>query len=335
MPDMPFPPEADMVLELMGLPRPDVRVPEILRQRDAWNAVLAGSAETAAQVAASVRAVGENYQGESSTKLVALYSAPGGALELMGKAVSAVEYVPRLLTGAASLATGVQVAVISGAIYTSARVLTTMLMGGPAVSLLTMRELARGRIRILRVRREGAEGVHRMFRPALARGSTGRFDEVRRGLPRLNTSRGPGVDRDMPGMTLMSRRNKRNQGESSGNGGSSQNNSSGNGSSGNSGSSGRWWGGSPKHQEGRNSQGGRSNAAPSRPQESLDNSIAQGPNTDRRLARDESTGEFVVFDRTRGDEYHGHQRSWEELDNKQQSVLRRAFGLDKKGRPKN
>ncbi|MFC7591695.1 hypothetical protein ACFQYP_54325 [Nonomuraea antimicrobica] len=42
-----------------------------------------------------------------------------------------------------------------------------------------------------------------------------------------------------------------------------------------------------------------------------------------------------MFDRTRGDEYHGHQRSWEELDNKQQSVLRRAFGLDKKGRPKN
>ncbi|MCF6475920.1 hypothetical protein FAF44_47420 [Nonomuraea sp. MG754425] len=324
MPDLTVPPEVDAVLETIGVRYPNVKTSEILLHRDIWNTVQDGSAKTGTAAETTTAAVSTDYRGESATALAGLYGSPGGALELMSKATSAVEYMPRLLTGAASLTTGVQLAVISGAVYTSARILRTMLMGGPAAGPLTMRELLRGRIAITNVQREGAEGVHRMFRPALAHNSTGRFDDVRRGLPRLDTARGQGVGRDMPGMALMGRK-KRNSGDSGG--------SQGSGGGGTPERT-RWWGGSPKHAEGRASQGGRSNAAPSNPQQSLDNSIAQSANTDRRLARDENTGEFVVFDRTRGDEYHGHQRTWDELDNKQQSVLRRAFGLDGKGRPR-
>ncbi|MNF00363.1 hypothetical protein D3C80_1991820 [compost metagenome] len=39
-----------------------------------------------------------------------------------------------------------------------------------------------------------------------------------------------------------------------------------------------------------------------------------GPNTDRRIGI--SKGEFVVLDKTRDGLYHGHVRSWSELDQK-------------------
>jgi hypothetical protein len=41
--------------------------------------------------------------------------------------------------------------------------------------------------------------------------------------------------------------------------------------------------------------------------------------------------EFVVLDKTSDGLYHGHVRSWGELDQKMQAILRKAGLVDKKG----
>lgn len=71
------------------------------------------------------------------------------------------------------------------------------------------------------------------------------------------------------------------------------------------------------------------NKAPNDGQKALDNSISIGPNTDRRIGI--SDGEFVVLDKTSDGLYHGHVRSWGELDQKMQSIFRKAGLVDKKG----
>ncbi|WP_460320156.1 polymorphic toxin-type HINT domain-containing protein [Paenibacillus sp. YSY-4.3] len=74
---------------------------------------------------------------------------------------------------------------------------------------------------------------------------------------------------------------------------------------------------------------GKKNKAPIDGQTALNNSLSIGPNTDRRIGI--SKGEFVVLDKTSDGLYHGHVRSWSELDQKMQSILRKAGLVDKKG----
>ncbi|MDQ0899517.1 polymorphic toxin-type HINT domain-containing protein [Paenibacillus sp. V4I7] len=74
---------------------------------------------------------------------------------------------------------------------------------------------------------------------------------------------------------------------------------------------------------------GKKNKAPNDGQTALDNSISIGPNTDRRIGI--SNKEFVVLDKTRDGIYHGHARSWGELDQKMQAIFRKAGLVDKKG----
>ncbi|TNJ53558.1 hypothetical protein FE784_40400 [Paenibacillus hemerocallicola] len=67
---------------------------------------------------------------------------------------------------------------------------------------------------------------------------------------------------------------------------------------------------------------GKKNEAPNDGQTVLDNSLSIGPNTDRRIGI--SDGEFVVLDKTSDGIYHGHVRSWSELNPTMQSILRKA-----------
>jgi hypothetical protein len=74
---------------------------------------------------------------------------------------------------------------------------------------------------------------------------------------------------------------------------------------------------------------GKKNKAPIDGQTALNNSLSIGPNTERRIGI--SNGEFVVLDKTSDGLYHGHVRSWSELDQKMQAILRKAGLVDKKG----
>ncbi|MBQ3599583.1 MAG: hypothetical protein II992_00055, partial [Lachnospiraceae bacterium] len=72
------------------------------------------------------------------------------------------------------------------------------------------------------------------------------------------------------------------------------------------------------------------NKAPNKGQDALDNSVAIGSNTTRRVGI--SDGEIVVFDETTSGNFHGHVRSWNELSETMKAVLRKAGMVNKKGK---
>ncbi|RON33318.1 hypothetical protein BK664_25770 [Pseudomonas brassicacearum] len=50
-----------------------------------------------------------------------------------------------------------------------------------------------------------------------------------------------------------------------------------------------------------------------------------------RIGIDPKTNEFVVFDHTGGDDYHGHVRAWNKLHQDMKNVLIKAKKADTKG----
>ena len=69
----------------------------------------------------------------------------------------------------------------------------------------------------------------------------------------------------------------------------------------------------PKHGKKKR---GAANPEPTNPQKALDDSIELPGNTTRRISIDKETGEYVVFDEHLSGKFHGHTRSWNELDQK-------------------
>ncbi|MFQ6195561.1 DUF6531 domain-containing protein [Streptomyces sp. NPDC000405] len=90
---------------------------------------------------------------------------------------------------------------------------------------------------------------------------------------------------------------------------------------------------SPKHGK---TQRGTAAPEPANPQAALERSITFNSNTTRRVSADFETGEFSVFDETHNGTniYHGHVRSWDELNPKMQSALRKAGLVTGKGKIK-
>ncbi len=77
--------------------------------------------------------------------------------------------------------------------------------------------------------------------------------------------------------------------------------------------------------------------APLNGQAALDNSVQVKPTSPRRVGTDVPNNEIVVLDKTRTqpngiEEYHGHVRDWDALDNKQQSALTKAGMTTRKGK---
>lgn len=73
---------------------------------------------------------------------------------------------------------------------------------------------------------------------------------------------------------------------------------------------------------------------PSNPQQTLNESIKIKDTSDRRIAVDKTTGEFVVFDKTINNIYHGHARTWSSLTQEMKNVLIKHGLVDKKGKIK-
>ncbi|MFJ4195987.1 S-type pyocin domain-containing protein [Pseudomonas sp. NPDC089534] len=70
---------------------------------------------------------------------------------------------------------------------------------------------------------------------------------------------------------------------------------------------------------------------PTNGQETLENSIQVKPTSPRRIGVDPQTNDFVVFDRTGGDVYHGHVRPWDKLHQDMKNALIKAKKVDSKG----
>lgn len=70
---------------------------------------------------------------------------------------------------------------------------------------------------------------------------------------------------------------------------------------------------------------------PANGQQALENSVQVKPTSPRRIGIDPHTNEFVVFDRTGGDVYHGHVRPWDKLHQDMKNALIKAGKVDNKG----
>lgn len=100
--------------------------------------------------------------------------------------------------------------------------------------------------------------------------------------------------------------------------------------------------GSPKHVRAPRVIAGKIvQKAPTNGQAALDMSVAVSMRTPRRVGVDVDAGEFVVFDRTGnhvagqtavGGVYHGHVRSWEQLDHDMRNALQIHGLVDRRGR---
>lgn len=66
-------------------------------------------------------------------------------------------------------------------------------------------------------------------------------------------------------------------------------------------------------------------------QNALDFSVQVKDTSPRRIGIDYQTGDFVVFDRTLNDIYHGHVRQWSDLHPDMQRVLRKMNMVDSRG----
>ncbi|MNH84466.1 S-type Pyocin [compost metagenome] len=70
---------------------------------------------------------------------------------------------------------------------------------------------------------------------------------------------------------------------------------------------------------------------PANGQVALENSIQVKPTSARRIGVDPDTNEFVVFDQTGGDIYHGHVRPWDKLHQDMKNALLKAKKVNNKG----
>ena len=77
---------------------------------------------------------------------------------------------------------------------------------------------------------------------------------------------------------------------------------------------------------------GEASAGPKDGQGALNSSVQVKETSPRRVGVDQKNSEIVILDQTSKGKYHGHVRTWKELDDKQRNALINAGLTDKKGR---
>ncbi|GAA3829737.1 hypothetical protein GCM10022226_58240 [Sphaerisporangium flaviroseum] len=180
-----LPPWADGILDLAGVPWPNIDEDEIRKDARAWRTVLAASAPAAEGADRTVlRQTSGDYQGTSATALANHWRQTGGDGHL-SQAAGAGRFAPVVLEGAADVVTGTKVAVISQASVSAVKLATTLLAGGPlAIGTATATVLAT-RYAMGKILREAGEGGARVLAPGLARRVTEPLARI------LRNSRGP------------------------------------------------------------------------------------------------------------------------------------------------
>lgn len=85
----------------------------------------------------------------------------------------------------------------------------------------------------------------------------------------------------------------------------------------------------PKHTTQRRAG---ANPAPKNPDVLLQESYKLTNNTTRRIAVDKRNGEFAIFDEHTSGHYHGHSRTWAELDQPMRNILLKLGLVNRKGK---
>ncbi len=196
------PPQVDAMLNLLGVPWPNVDEDEIRKDADAWRTVLASAVPAAAEADATIERTKQSYRGDSATALAGYWGETGGSGGHLSQAAAAARSAPVVLDNTAWLTTGVKLAVGTAAAYATVRVARALLAGGPLGGAAASAEMYRTRALIGRIQREGAEGASRVLTPALNRRVTEQFRHI---LDNLRRPGGPPLALAGPGGRIPSR----------------------------------------------------------------------------------------------------------------------------------
>ncbi|MFK7824842.1 MAG: polymorphic toxin-type HINT domain-containing protein [Oligoflexales bacterium] len=91
----------------------------------------------------------------------------------------------------------------------------------------------------------------------------------------------------------------------------------------------------PKHRKNvSQGKGGCANPEPTNPQKALDNSVEMEGNSSRRVSVDKENGEFSVFDEHTSGKFHGHTRSWDQLNQRMKNALIKSGKVTPRGKIK-
>ncbi|WP_248963503.1 WXG100-like domain-containing protein [Sphaerisporangium perillae] len=184
--DVMLPSWASGILNLAGVPWPNVRESRIRDEAQAWRDLTAHAAPASEGADRTVRQSSGTYKGASATALANFWEKNGGADGHLSQATRAAHYAPVLLDGAATVVTGTKIAVISQASVAAVKLATSMLAGGPlALGSATATVLAT-RYAMGKILREAGEGGARVLAPGIARRVTEPLERI------LRNARGPG-----------------------------------------------------------------------------------------------------------------------------------------------
>lgn len=178
-----LPPWADGMLDLAGMPWPNVNEHEMRKDAQAWRTVQAGILPAAAAADTTVRKVADHYTGASATALANHWQQAGGTGQLH-QAESAAKSAPMVLDGAADVVTATKVAVVAQAGVAATKLAAIMLPGGPLAAGAAVGTVLAARLAIGKILREAGEGGAKVLAPALLRKVTEPLERIAaRGTP--------------------------------------------------------------------------------------------------------------------------------------------------------
>ncbi|GII75534.1 hypothetical protein Sru01_05160 [Sphaerisporangium rufum] len=163
------PPGVDAMLDLLGVPWPNIDEDEIRKDAAAWRTVLAEAEPAAAGADTAVRDLSPDYRGDSATALAGMWQETGASGGHLSQATAAARPAPPLLDGTATVVTATKVAVATWAAVTAVRVGQSLLLGGPLGAGAATANMLVARQAITRILREAGEGTGKVIAPAVTR----------------------------------------------------------------------------------------------------------------------------------------------------------------------
>ncbi|GGO68013.1 hypothetical protein [Nonomuraea cavernae] len=182
-------PELDAILDLAGLPFPNLDEDEVHLDADAVRVVQAGTSLVATEADTTLNSTATTYTGDSATHLAGYWGEVGNGTGHLAQASIAARIAPVALDGFAYVVTGTKVAVGTIAAVGAVRLATALLTGGPFAGVSATASLLATRQAGVRVLREAGEGTSRVLAPGITRRIT---EPMQRILQNLRGPGGPG-----------------------------------------------------------------------------------------------------------------------------------------------
>ncbi|MCG5220635.1 WXG100-like domain-containing protein, partial [Streptosporangium soli] len=177
-----LPPDLKAVLDLLGIPWPNIDEDEIRKDAAAWRTVLAGTDPAGAAADSALQVTQQTYKGGSATALAEHWEQTGANGGHLSQAANAAKFAPVVLDGTATVVTATKVAVATWAAVTTVRVSQALLTGGPLGVGAASATMLSARYAMGKILREASEGTGRVIAPALGRRTTEPFERILRNL---------------------------------------------------------------------------------------------------------------------------------------------------------